>query len=121
MSETERIKASLFYTLIHYHCANQKCSARLEINYITHMCILEVDDDLFSRFQDCYEYHLPFKENGEWYHLIGKQEAFSGTLLRTAKNPKPMLMVDFISIPPHTLDTYGWRAFKRLKNLVVFA
>ena len=116
---------SSFYDRMDLHCVNSQCPAQQEINYISHMSVLiyrwPYSFVNISESWTCYEYHLPFNVDGQWFHLIGQQEAFDGTILRTQEKPKPLMIVDFIPLSVND-DMYdnAWKLFKRLKNLLVY-
>lgn len=109
-----------FLYRFNYHCLNSDCPAKQEIDYTSHMCV--IDEQYQSRYSVgfCYEYHLPFKSDGIWYHVVGKQESFNATILRTDDDPKPLIFVEFMPISTIDVSHYGWKLFNRLKNLLVF-
>lgn len=115
------VRQSIFYEKYSLHCLNANCPAVKEINYISHMSVLSDSTDWTWTLNTCYEYHLPFKDKGVWYHLVGKQEAFNATVLRTNDDPKPLIFVDFIPIrPDEDMHQHAWKLFHRLKDLLVF-
>lgn len=117
-----RYRRDAFYDIIHFHCVNDQCLARLEANYISHMSIISYTWPYnVASVGVCWEYHLPFKIDEQWYYLIGQQEAFRGTIMRASHDPKPIMLVDFLYInADDTMHWDAWRVCMRLKNLLVF-
>lgn len=110
------------YQRIDMHCTNEWCPALNEINYVAHMSVLDIDSILYNfGHLYSYEYHLPFKFKNVWYHLIGKQEAFNCTVLRTDADPKPLIIIDYMPISPEYIDVESYSIFMRLIKLLPFS